>query len=115
MSQSYYDTSYPPSLWAPPAPPPPVPTATSVTPNTAVAGATAVTITVAGTNFTADAVVRLGATSLATTYVSATSLTAVIPTVGAAGPYNVTVGNAFGTSNAVVFTSTAAVEESPAV
>lgn len=63
---------------------------TSVNPATVVNSADA-TITVTGTDFTNTAVVRLDGTALATTYVSATTLTAVVPSGFAAGVYDVQV------------------------
>jgi len=56
-----------------------VPAITSVAPASVSAGATATAITVTGTNFLANSAVQLDGTSLTTTYVSATSLTAQIP------------------------------------
>jgi hypothetical protein len=55
----------------------PVPSA--VTPNFAVVGSAATTVTIAGTGFASGSVVSFNVTKLATTYVSATKLTAVIP------------------------------------
>lgn len=111
MVASYYDTSYPPSLWAGP---PPAPVLASIAPTTGVAGATNVTITATGLNFTATSVVRWNATPLVTTFVSPTQLTAVVPTLPAAGTYQVSVTDSTGTSANRTFTVTAAVEEEPA-
>lgn len=101
----YYDTSYPPSLWAPTPP-----TLASLNPNTGVTG-TSLSLTVTGTKFTADSVVKFGATSLATTFVSPTQLTATMAALPAAGTVQVTVTNTEGTSNARPFTVTATQEE----
>lgn len=58
-----------------------VPTLTKISPNVAVAGSPDLTITLTGTNFAATATVLFGTqtTQIATTYVSSTQLTAVIP------------------------------------
>jgi IPT/TIG domain/Kelch motif len=90
----------------------PVPTVTSVNPNSVGAGASDTTITVTGSGFISSSVVKLNGQSLNTTFVSATQLTAVIPSgnlaVGAVS--NITVSNpqpGGGTSNvSVAFTVT---------
>jgi len=70
---------------------PDVVTLTGVTPATGVIGAD-VPITAAGTGFTAASVITFGGTALATTFGSATSLSATAPGVAAAeGPVDVTV------------------------
>jgi hypothetical protein len=65
----------------------------AITPSTVVAGAADTTITVSGANFTATSVVNFNTTPLATTPVSSTQLTAVIPAalLANAGAFNVTV------------------------
>src|SRR5712692_9952830 len=63
------------------------PTITSVSPNSGNSG-TSVTIT--GTGFTSGAVVSFGLTNAATTLISSTQLTAVVPSI-AVGTYSVTV------------------------
>lgn len=86
----------------------PAPTLTTVAPNSATAGSSDVAITVNGTGFVATSKVRFNGSDLATTFVSATQLTATIPaasltTVGVA---NITVFNPApggGTSGAVSF------------
>ena len=87
------------------------PTLTGLTPGTAVAGAAATTVTLAGTNFVATSVAAVNGVALATTFVNATTLTAVIPaaSLAAAGTLQVTVvtPNA-ATTAAVAFTVTAA-------
>jgi hypothetical protein len=54
-------------------------TITALSPNTATLGDPAKTITVTGTGFAPDAVVRVNGVPVTTTYVSGTSLSAVIP------------------------------------
>jgi sugar lactone lactonase YvrE len=55
------------------------PTLAAVSPSTGALGSAATTVTLAGTNFTTGDIVRLNGTTISSTYVSATSLTAVIP------------------------------------
>lgn len=71
------------------------PAIVSITPNTATAGSAAITITVSGANFVSGAVVMFGTTSLTTTFVSNTQLTAVVPASSLlnGGVINVTVVN----------------------
>ncbi|HEX7663418.1 MAG TPA: IPT/TIG domain-containing protein, partial [Polyangiaceae bacterium] len=57
----------------------PGPAITSLSPNTVYYGATNTTVTVTGTGFVPSSVVKIGSSSLTTTYVSSTSLTAVVP------------------------------------
>ena len=57
----------------------PAPVVSTISPATINAGSGNTTLTVTGTGFSAQAVVELGGTALATTYGSATALTAVIP------------------------------------
>lgn len=71
-------TSEPFSIAVSPTPNP-VPTLSSVSPNSAVAGSGATSITVTGTGFVASSVVRLNGVSLATTVVNGTTLNATIP------------------------------------
>jgi hypothetical protein len=80
------------------APPPtnnPVPTITSISPNSAVAGAAAFTLTVAGTNFLSSSAVQWNGSARPTTYVSSTQVQAQISAadVAAVGSVNVTVVN----------------------
>jgi hypothetical protein len=89
----------------------PPPTLTSLSPNTAVAGGPAFTLTANGTNFRADSVVRWNGSDRATTFVSSTQLRAAIPAsdIATAGTATITVfnpGAGGGTSNALVFTIT---------
>jgi hypothetical protein len=87
----------------------PVPGLTSILPTSAIAGSGAFTLTVNGSNFVSGSVVKWNASSLATTYVSATELTAQVPAadIATAGTASVTVFNATpggGTTTAQTFT-----------
>ena len=64
-----FDASYPPSLWQS--------TVTSVNPNTGIVGASP-TLTVTGTDFTAESIVRFDGDARPTTFVSPTQLTATV-------------------------------------
>jgi subtilase family serine protease len=77
------------------------PAIASLTPATAVAGGAAFTLTVAGTNFVAGSTVMWGKTALATTYGSATSLTAAVTStqLNSAGSVNITVANTSATAS----------------
>ncbi|MCC7435273.1 MAG: hypothetical protein IT363_11350 [Methanoregulaceae archaeon] len=84
----------------------PAPTITSITPNVRTAAGGAFTLTVNGSGFVPSSVVRWNSAARATTYVSATQLTASIPAGDTAfvGSYPVTVFNAApagGTSNSL--------------
>lgn len=57
----------------------PTPAISSITPTKLVAGAGATTLTISGSGFVSTSVVTVGGTAEATTYVSATQLTATIP------------------------------------
>ena len=57
----------------------PVPTLTFLSPAAIPAGGAGFTLTATGTNLAPNSVVRFGATGLATTFVSSTSLTATVP------------------------------------
>ncbi len=91
----------------------PVPAVTSLSPTSVPAGAADFTLTVTGTNFVnGGSIVRWNGSSRATTFVSATQLTATITTAdrAAAGTASVSVFNttpAGGTSNNSTFTITA--------
>ena len=90
-------------------PPPATPTITSISPNTAVAGGAAFTLTINGTNFVASSMVNF--VGARTTFVNSTQLTAAIPasSIASAGMSAVTVTNpgpGGGTSNAINFTVT---------
>ncbi len=88
----------------------PVPTLTAISPSTKVAGSASFTLTATGTNFTTASVIKWNGTSLTTTYVSTTSLTASIPAanVASAGSAGVTVTTGANTTTAQTFTITAA-------
>lgn len=90
----------------------PVPSLTSISPNTAVAGAAATTLTVNGSNFVSGSVVNWNGSALTTTYVSATKLTASVSAglLASAGTASVTVVSSApggGTSSGASFTITA--------
>jgi len=87
----------------------PVPTTTSLSPSSATAGGPAFTLTVNGSGFVANSVVRWSGASRTTTYVSATQMIASISTadIAAAGTAQVTVFNPApggGTSQGLIFT-----------
>lgn len=98
----------------------PVPALTALQPSSTTAGSAAFTLTVTGTNFVSTSVVNFGGSALATTYVSATQLTAAVPApaVATAGTPSVTVSNPTpggGTSNALTFTVSVANNPVPAL
>ena len=72
-----------------------VPSITSLSPSSVVAGSGGFTLTVNGTNFRSDSIVRWNGTALVTTFVSSIQLTAAVPgsDVAAIGSANVTVFN----------------------
>ena len=89
----------------------PAPTVSLLNPTSALAGGAGFTLTVTGTNFLSASVVYFGEQPLATTFVSATQLTAAVPAQALARPrvVSVVVGNGRrggGTSSAVSFTVT---------
>ena len=55
------------------------PTLTSISPNTVIAGSSNLTVTATGTNFVSTSTINWNGTPLTTTFVNATSLTAIIP------------------------------------
>ena len=73
----------------------PAPTLTSISPNSASAGATDITLTVTGTNFVPGSMVRWNGEDRTTTFSSATQLSATIPAsdLAAGGTAQVTVFN----------------------
>jgi len=92
--------------------PNPAPTISSISPDNAVMGGAAFTLTVAGTGFVATSQVEWNASAVTTAYVSDTSLTAQIPAsdLATAGTASVTVVNPTpggGTSSAASFTISA--------
>jgi hypothetical protein len=88
----------------------PVPVITSLSPNTAIAGGAGFTLTVTGKNFVSTSVVKWAGSARATTFVSATELTATIlaTDIAKGGTFAVTVnspapgGGTSGASNFVV-------------
>ncbi|MGH3371851.1 MAG: LamG-like jellyroll fold domain-containing protein, partial [Nocardioidaceae bacterium] len=96
----------------------PVPTTTGLSPASAPAGGPGFTLAVTGTELMSGSVVRWNGADRATTYVSATQLTATIPAadIAAPGTAAVTVFNPApggGTSNAQTFTITTASNPAP--
>ena len=91
----------------------PSPALTSIAPNTATAGSGSFTMVVTGTNFVTTSVINWNGTGLATTFISATQLSALVPAsnIASAGTAAVTVVNPApggGTSSSVNFTITTA-------
>jgi trimeric autotransporter adhesin len=87
----------------------PAPSVTSITPSNAPVGSPSASLAIAGTGFVFGATAQLGATGLATAYVSATQLTATVPgsLLGSVGVLALSVTNPApggGTSNSVSFT-----------
>ncbi len=78
----------------------PVPVLSTISPTSAVAGSSQITLTVTGTDFYPDAVVIWGSQNLATTFVSSSQLTAIVPAanLAASGLISVTVKNPSPTS-----------------
>jgi len=87
------------------------PSLTSIAPTSANAGSGAFTLTVTGKNFVSGAVVKWAGSARATTFVSATSLTASIlaADVASQGTYPVTVTSGGATTGAATFTVSAVV------
>jgi hypothetical protein len=77
---------------------------TNLSPSTVAAGGPNLPLTITGSNFAAGAVVSFNGQNVATTYNSATSLTAIVPAAATAAPgsYPVVVANPGGTSSAAV-------------
>ena len=93
--------------------PTPTPAITTISPNSAIAGGAAFTLTINGTNFVAASMVNFGGAAPATTFVNSTQLIAAIPasSVASTGTLPVTVitpAPGGGTSNPVTFTITGA-------
>jgi hypothetical protein len=98
----------------------PAPTISSLSPSSAAAGSTAVTLTVNGSNFVASSTVNWNGGALATSYASSSRLTALVPAslLVTAGSASVTVENPApggGTSTAAEFSITSASTGAPAV
>ena len=70
-----------------------LPTLTAISPTTAIAGSTSLTLSVTGTNFTATAAVQVNGSPVPTVFNSDSSLTAVLPAsaIAAAGTLAITV------------------------
>jgi YVTN family beta-propeller protein len=108
------------SLGNQPPPPPPTPTITTISPNSAVAGGAAFTLTIDGTNFVASSMVNFGGAVITATFVNSTQLTAIIPasSIVSTGTSAVTVTNPApggGTSNALNFTVTSGPNPVPTI
>jgi sugar lactone lactonase YvrE len=73
----------------------------TISPTVTEAGSSDTTITVTGTNFSPTAIVNFNGTPLATTFVNAMQLTAVIPAaqLGASGTIDVTVADSYSSSS----------------
>jgi hypothetical protein len=86
--------------------PPPTPAITSISPTSATATASGFTLTVNGTNFSAASAVQWNTSSLSTTFVSASQLTAAVPAglLSTPGTAQITVVTTGVTSNALPFT-----------
>jgi hypothetical protein len=87
----------------------PTPSLTSISPNSAAAGSSALTLTVNGSNFVSGSVVRVNGSNRTTTFVSGTQLTASIPAsdMATGALLSITVftpSPGGGTSTAVTFT-----------
>jgi hypothetical protein len=82
------------------------PAITSLSPSSVTAGSAGFMMTVTGTAFTSDAAVTWGASSLETTYVSATQLKVSVPAslVVDSGTVSITVSTSAGTSSVTTFT-----------
>jgi uncharacterized repeat protein (TIGR03803 family) len=75
--------------------PNPAPSISSISPSTVTAGTGAFTLTVNGSGFVSTSVVKANGTTLTTTYVSSTQVTAAVPasTIASAGSVSITVTN----------------------
>jgi hypothetical protein len=95
-----------------------VPTLSSMQPSTAISGGASFTITINGTNFINGSIIKWNGTSLPTTYISSTQLTATvlaanIVTAGNASINVFTTTPGGGTSVSLNFVVTAAVVNNP--
>lgn len=93
------------------AQPNPVPVLNTVSPVSAIAGGSALTLTLIGTHFVPAATVAWNGVPLQTTYVGSTQLSAMVPDsdIAQSGTASVTVTNpapSGGTSSALIFTTT---------
>lgn len=108
------------SLGNQPPPPPPTPAITTISPNSAVAGGAAFTLTINGTDFVTASMVTFGGSASATTFVNSTQLTAAIPaaSIASTGRLAVRVINPApggGTSNVINFSITSIVSTVPSI
>jgi trimeric autotransporter adhesin len=96
-------------------PPPAAATVTALSPASVVAGSGAFTLTVDGTGFVAASLVKVDATVLPTTFVSATRLTASVPAavVATAGALAVTVVDGGGAASNAINVTVAAAPPAP--
>ena len=90
----------------------PLPTLINISPNTATAGSSTITLTANGTNFINGSSINWNGTAMATTFINTTQLTAVVPAsnITVAGSATVTVFSPLpggGSSNSMAFTITA--------
>jgi outer membrane protein assembly factor BamB len=77
----------------------------SINPTAATAGGNSFTLTATGSNFTSQSAVQWGGSALATTFVSSSQLTAVVPAALVATPTTVPITISGGpTTNSIVFT-----------
>jgi hypothetical protein len=85
---------------------PALPTITGLSPTSATAGGAGFTLTVNGMNIDSSAKVNWNGSALATTYVSATQVTATVPAnlIASAGTASITVSTTAGTSGASTIT-----------
>jgi hypothetical protein len=87
----------------------PLPAVSSLSPASVAPGSAAFTLTVDGSGFVSGSIVNWNGAPLATTYVSASRLTASVPAsnIAAAGTASITVGNpaSTGASTGIVFTA----------
>jgi len=98
----------------------PAPVLTSISPTTAIAGAASFPLAVAGQNFVTTSIVEWNGAPLATTYVSATQLTATVPAaaLALAGSAQIVVVDPAPLSlisNSLSFTLTAPVQPAPII
>ena len=96
----------------------PTPLLTGINPSSAIAGTSSFTLTVSGSNFISGSTVKWNGTALATTFVSASQLTAAVPAanISTAGSATVTVFNPTpggGTSSGMSFTISVPVNPTP--
>jgi hypothetical protein len=94
---------------------PAAPSITSITPSTIPAGSSAFTLQINGSGFVSGSVVSWNGTNLATTYVSATELTAAVPASLAAsgGTFAITVANPDGQNSGSSSTNATIVVDNP--